>query len=46
MESKITEKTRAVIPVHLYGHNCDMDHIMAIAKKRKIYVLEDASHAF
>jgi dTDP-4-amino-4,6-dideoxygalactose transaminase len=42
---KITKKTRAIIPVHLYGRPCRMDEIMNLAKKRKLYVLEDAAHA-
>lgn len=46
MEKKITKKTRAIIPVHLYGHNCDMSAILSIAKRYSIPVLEDASHAF
>jgi len=41
----VTEKTRAVIPVHLGGHPCDMDPIMEIARKHDIKVLEDAAQA-
>lgn len=41
----ITPKTRAVIPVHLYGHPADMDRIMRIAKERGIAVIEDAAEA-
>jgi dTDP-4-amino-4,6-dideoxygalactose transaminase len=45
VEKKITPKTKAIIPVHLYGHVVDMDPIMDLAKKYNLYVLEDASHA-
>ena len=44
-ERKITPRTKAVMPVHLYGHPCDMDPIMAIAKKHGIFVVEDAAEA-
>ncbi len=44
-EEAITEKTRAVIPVHLGGHPADMDPIMAIARRYGIKVLEDAAQA-
>ena len=37
----ITEKTRAIIPVHLYGMPCEMDEIMAVAEKYNLYVIED-----
>jgi len=45
IEEKITEKTRAIMPVHLYGQPCDMDPIMAIAEKHKLYVVEDCAQA-
>jgi len=45
MERAITPKTRAVIPVHLYGHPSDMYRIMGIAKARGIDVVEDAAEA-
>lgn len=45
IEEKITERTRAIIPVHLYGNVCEMDEIMAIAKKHNLYVIEDAAEA-
>ena len=45
IENKITERTRAIIPVHLYGIVCDMDRIMEIAKKHNLYVIEDAAEA-
>ena len=45
IEKAITAKTKAIIPVHLYGHPCDMDTIMDIAKKHNLYVIEDAAEA-
>ena len=42
---KITKKTKAIIPVHLHGRPCPMDEITKIAKKYKLFVLEDAAHA-
>lgn len=46
IQNKITKKTKAIIPVHLYGYNCAMDEILAIAKQHNLKVIEDASHAF
>ena len=43
LEKKITEKTKIIMPVHLYGQSADMDSIMSIAKKYKLKVLEDAA---
>ena len=45
IESKITPKTRAIMPVHLYGQMADMDPIMALAVKHKLVVIEDAAQA-
>jgi dTDP-4-amino-4,6-dideoxygalactose transaminase len=45
IEKKITERTKAIIPVHLYGHPADMDPIMEITEKYGLYVIEDASQA-
>lgn len=45
IESAITEKTKAIIPVHLYGQACDMDPIMEIAKKYALKVVEDCAQA-
>lgn len=45
IESSITEKTKVIIPVHLYGQPCDMAPIMAIARKHKLYVIEDCAQA-
>lgn len=46
IESRITERTRAVMPVHIYGLPCDMDPIIAIAAKRRLAVVEDACQAW
>ena len=46
IEEKITEKTKAIIPVHLYGRICQMDKIKSIAKKYNLAVIEDTSQAF
>lgn len=43
IEAAITDKTRAIVPVHYAGVACDMDSIMAIADKHKLYVIEDAA---
>ena len=45
IEAKITEKTKAIIPVHYTGQPCDMDVILHIAKKHNLLVIEDAAHA-
>jgi perosamine synthetase len=45
IEEAITPRTKAIIPVHLYGHPCDMDAIMNIAKKHNLLVIEDAAQA-
>ncbi len=45
IEEKITPRTKAILPVHLYGQPCDMDKIMAIAKKHNLYVIEDCCQA-
>lgn len=45
IEKKITKKTKAIIPVHLHGRPCKMDEIVNIAKKHKLFVIEDAAHA-
>jgi len=46
IEEAITEKTKAIMPVHVYGQSCDMDAIMEIAKKHDLKVLEDAAQGF
>ena len=45
IEQAITDKTKAIMPVHLYGQPCDMDPIMEIAKKYNLYVIEDCAQA-
>ncbi len=45
IEEKITEKTKAIVPVHYTGHACDMDKIRTIADKYNLFVSEDAAHA-
>lgn len=45
IEEKITEKTKAIMPVHLMGKPADMDPIIEIAKKYKLYIVEDAAEA-
>ena len=45
IERAITDRTRAIIPVHMAGLPCDLDEIRAIAEKRGIPVIEDAAHA-
>jgi dTDP-4-amino-4,6-dideoxygalactose transaminase len=45
LEKAITKKTKAVIPVHLFGQPADMDRILEIAKKHGLYVIEDACQA-
>lgn len=45
LEQAITGKTKAIIPVHLYGQPAEMDKIMDVAKKHNLYVVEDAAQA-
>ena len=45
IEAAITDKTKAIMPVHLYGQACDMDPIMEVAKKYNLYVVEDCAQA-
>ena len=44
VENALTSRTRAIIPVHLYGAMADMDEILRIAEKHDLYVIEDAAH--
>jgi dTDP-4-amino-4,6-dideoxygalactose transaminase len=46
IESRITERTRAIMPVHIFGMPCDMDPIVAIARKHRLAVVEDACQAW
>ena len=45
IEEKISDKTKAILAVHLYGQSCDMDKIMALAKKYDLKVVEDCAQA-
>lgn len=45
LEAAISDKTRAIVPVHLYGRCADMDAIMEVAARHNIYVIEDAAQA-
>lgn len=45
IERKISTKTRAIIAVHLYGHPCDMDSIMKIARDNNLFVIEDCAES-
>jgi len=45
-EKLVTKRTRAIMPVHLYGNVCDMDPILAFAKKHDLFVIEDNAEAF
>lgn len=45
VQKKITSKTKAIIPVHLYGHPAPMNKIMEIAKQHKLFVIEDCAQA-
>ena len=46
IEKLITKKTKAIVPVHLYGRSCDMDRITQIAKKYNLIIIEDAAQSF
>ena len=46
IEAAITSKTKAIMPVHLYGQVCEMDKINQIAKKHNLVVIEDTSQSF
>lgn len=43
---KLTAKTKAIMAVHLYGHPCDMDELISIAKKHSLFLVEDCAEAF
>ena len=43
LEKKITEKTKAIMPVHMYGNMCDMEKIMEIANRNNLFVIEDCA---
>lgn len=46
IKEKITSKTKAILPVHLYGNPVEMDEILSIAKEYNLYVIEDSAQAF
>ena len=46
IEELITDKTVAIVPVHVYGHICDVEEIEEVAKRHKLKVIYDAAHAF
>src|SRR6185369_14386109 len=45
LEAAITPRTKAVVPVHLYGQTCEMDEILRVAREHKLKVVEDAAQA-
>lgn len=45
LESRITPRTKAIIPMHFGGFGCDMERLMAIARRHRLFVVEDAAHA-
>lgn len=45
IKKALSDKTKAIIPVHLFGQSCDMDPILAFAKEHKLYVIEDNAQA-
>lgn len=45
VERAVTPKTRGLLPVHIYGHPCEMDRVLEMAAARGLFVLEDAAHA-
>jgi len=45
IEGRITRRTRAIMPVHMYGHPVDMDPILELARQHKLFVVEDAAEA-
>ncbi|MDP1678359.1 MAG: DegT/DnrJ/EryC1/StrS family aminotransferase [Bacteroidota bacterium] len=45
VEKKITIKTKAIMPVHMFGHSCDMDPLIALAEKYDLHIIEDSAEA-
>lgn len=45
VERAITPRTKGILPVHIYGHPCDMDPLLELARAHELFVLEDAAHA-
>lgn len=46
IEAKITDRTKAILPVHIFGHAADMDRVLAIAKRHNLRVIEDCAQSF
>jgi len=46
VERAITPRTKAIMPVHLYGHPCEMDRLLELARLHRLALVEDAAHAF
>lgn len=46
VKRKITSKTKAIMPVHLYGHPCEMDELVEIAKENNLFIIEDCAESF
>jgi dTDP-4-amino-4,6-dideoxygalactose transaminase len=46
IESRVTDRTRAIMPVHIYGMPCDMDEVLAVAARHRVPVIEDACQAW
>jgi perosamine synthetase len=46
VRNRITERTKAIVPIHYCGKACDMDGLMALVKKNDLKIVEDAAHAF
>jgi len=45
LEAKVTDRTKVILPVHIYGHPCDMDPILGVARDHDLRVVEDAAEA-
>jgi len=45
VEEMITSKTKAIVPVHIYGHSCDMDELSRVAKDNDLHIIEDCAQA-
>ena len=46
LEEKINAKTKAILAVHLYGSSCDMDQLLKLCEKNKLFLIEDSAEAF
>lgn len=45
IEERVNKRTRAILPVHIYGHPCDMEPLLAISRRHNLFVVEDAAEA-